>query len=209
MAAWSIPQVFFREWFWAVIWLPLLVIIFAIRYYRGRVLPPPQPHPFFLRHKRAIRLASDIFIICILSGMVAFVIRISVPDLSRALHEDGFMRRMDLRFAWLSFCGGMTIASTSGGALVGMLSVFQSSITIPKRIFLLVFSLLPVAFVVPSLAGVFSELGWRTIPLGVLICAPSWVVNGPAILTGQPLVQVMWWIMCKLRLASGDYRDWW
>ena len=33
MAAWSIPQVFFREWFWAVIWLPLLVIIFAIRYY--------------------------------------------------------------------------------------------------------------------------------------------------------------------------------
>jgi hypothetical protein len=209
MIAWSIPQMFSKGWFWGVIWLPLLVIIIVIRRHRGDVLRPPEPHPFFRKHKKAIRLGSDIFIIGFVSALVAFALSISVADLSRALREDGFMREMDLRFAWSSFSASMTIASRWGCALVGMLSVFQSHITATKRIILFVLCLLPIVFAVPSLVIASSELGWRSIPLGVIGCAPSWIVNGPGVLTGQPWTHVMWRITCRLRLTSGDYPEWW
>jgi hypothetical protein len=200
---------FSKAWFWAAIWLPLLVIVIVIRRYRGDGSRPPEPHPFFKKHKKAIRLGSDACIIAVVSGLVVFALSISVADLSRALREDGFMRQMDLRFAWSSFIGSMTIASMWGSALIGMLSVFQSHLTITKRIILFVLCLLPIMFVVPSLVIASSELGWRSIPLGVLGCAPSLIVNGPAALTGQPWTHIMWRIMCRLRLTSGDYPEWW
>lgn len=209
MVAWSIPQVFSKAWFWAAIWVSLLVIAIVIRRYRGDGLRPAELHPFFQKHRKAIRLGSDIFIIAVVSALVAFALSISVADLSRALREDGFLRQMDLRFAWSSFIGSMTIASTGGSALIGMLSVFQSHITVTKRIILFVLCLLPVVFAVPSLVMASSELGWRSIPLGILGCAPSWIVNGPAALTGQPWTHIMWRIMCRLRLVSGDYPEWW
>jgi hypothetical protein len=209
MLAGSIPQVFSKAWFWGAIWVSLLVIALVIRRYRGDGLRPPEPHPFFQKHKKAIRLGSDIFIIAVVSALVAFALSISVADLSRALREEGFTRGMDLRFAWSSFTGGTAIASRWGSALIGMLSVFQSHITATKRIILFVLCLLPIAFAVPSLAIASSELGWRSIPLGILGCAPSWIVNGPAVLTGQPWTHIMWRIMCRLRLVSGDYPEWW
>jgi hypothetical protein len=90
-----------------------------------------------------------------------------------------------------------------------MLSVFQSDITTLKRIVLLVLCLLPAVFAAANLSVASSEIGWSAISFGVLACIPSWVVNGPAVLTRQPFLQVMWRVMRKLNLASGDYPEWW
>jgi len=207
MAALAIPRLLYEEWVWMAICLPLLAAILAIRHFRRE--PPPKPHPFFLRHRQTISRVSDVFIICFVSAMVVFVVWFSFWDLVASPAEDEFRRQTDWQFAWGIFTGGMTIASAWGGFLVGLLSVFQANITPFKRIVLLVLCLLPVAFVVSNLSVLHSDQGWREIPLVALCVLPSWLVNGPPVLTGQPFSRIMWRLMRKLNLAPADHSEWW
>jgi hypothetical protein len=209
MAGWTTPHLLSEGWVWLVISLPLLLAVLAIDYFRRGAPPPLKRHPFFVRHKKAIRLVSDISIICLVSALAAFVAWVSVRDVSSLPAADGAVRQTELHFDWVVFSSGMVVASAWGTFLVGMLSVFQSNITTLKRIVLLVLCLLPAVFAVGSLSVASSELGWRTVPVGVLFCVPSWLVNGPAVLTGQPFLRVMWWVMRRLRMVSGDYPEWW
>lgn len=207
MAAWSIPQLLFEDWLWPAIGWSLLVAILAIRHFRHEA--SPKPHPFFIRHKKTIRVVSEIFIVCSVSAMLMFVVWISFRDFASLSVTDGAIRQLELQFAWVAFSSGMVIASAWGALLVGMLSVFQSNITKLKRIILLVLCFLPAVFAAANLSVASSEISWSAISFGVLACIPSWVVNGPALLTGQSFFQVMWRVMCRLNLAPGDYSEWW
>jgi len=207
MAAWSIPRLLGEGWLWAAVGWLLLAVILAIRHFRHEA--PPKPHPFFVRHKKTIRIVMDIFIVCSVSAMLVCVVRISLPDFASLSGVPAPIRQVELRSAWITFSAGMVIASAWGALLMGMLSVFQSDITTLKRIVLLVLCLLPVVFAVASLSRAYSGLGWRAISQSVLCGIPSWLVNGPAVLTGQPFSKVMWRVMCRLNLASGDYSEWW
>lgn len=208
MAGWRIPQLLFEDWAWFVICLPLVLAVLAINYFRKGTPPRAKPHPFFVRHKRTLRLVSDVFIVCFVSATVAFVVWSSFRDLFSLSTGDELRRKVELRSAWSSFYAGMAMVSAWGTSLLGMLSVFQSKITVLKRMVLLVLCLLPAVFVA-GMSTTSSELGWRTIPLGLLFCLPSWLVNGPAVVTGRPFLWVMWRVMCALRMASGDYPEWW
>jgi len=207
MAAWSIPRLLDEGWLWVAVGWSFLAAILAIRHFRHEA--PPKPHPFFVRHKKTIRVVMDIFIVCSVSAMLMFVVWISFRDFVSLSVTDGAIRQLELQFAWVTFSSGMLMASAWGGVLVGMLSVFQSDITTLKRIVLLVLCLLPAVFAAANLSVAYSEFGWRVIPLGILVGFPSWLVNGPAVLTGQPFFLVMWRVMRRLNLASGDYSEWW
>jgi NO-binding membrane sensor protein with MHYT domain len=213
MAALAIPRLLYEEWVWMAICLPLLAAILAIRHFRRE--PLPKPHPFFVKHRKTIRRVSDIVVICSVSAMVAFVVWSSFWDLVASPAEDEFIRQSDWQSAWLIFTGGMMGVSAWGGLMVGLLSVFQTSITTCKRIVLLILCLLPVAFTVVTLSRISSGLdwqevlGWRAVPLIILVALPCWLVNGPPVLTGQPFSRIMWRLMRKLNLAPADYSEWW
>jgi hypothetical protein len=98
----------------------------------------------------------------------------------------------------------MVVWSGLTGAAIGFLSFFQSGLTRLKRIVLLNLCLLLVFLAtMVFLAGPGGD--WRSIvQLGAMSSVANWVVNGPGVLTGQPLPEVLWRIMCRLRLASGD-----
>ncbi len=208
MAGWRMPQLLFEDWVWLVICLPLVLAVLAANYSRKGTPPRPRPHPFLVRHKSAIRLVSDLFILGFVSAMVVFVVWRSFRGLFSVSTGDEFRRQMELRFAWSSFYAGMATVSAWGTFLVGMLSVFQSDITALKRAVLLVLCFLPATFVA-GMSTISSELGWRMVSLGLLSCLPSWLVNGPAVVTGRPFFRVMWQVVCRLRMASGDYPEWW
>jgi hypothetical protein len=142
-----------------------------------------------------------------LLAVIVFVIYPSALHLSRALAMDGFQKQMELRFAWLSLWGGMVIASAWGSAMVGLLPVFQTSITRLKRIVLLAVCLLPVAFTLLNSRAASSELRWDVVGIMITFSVPGWVINGPAILAGQPFLRVIWRVMRALRLTSSDYAE--
>jgi len=208
MAGWKVPPLLYEDWVWLIICVPLVLAVLAINCFRKGIPPRPKPHPFFVRHKRTLSLVSDLLIVCFVSATVVYVAWSSFRDLFSLSTRDEFLRQMELRFAWSSFYAGMAAVSAWGTCLVGMLSVFQSSITTLKRIVLLVLCLLPAVFVA-GMSTTSSEVGWRTIPLGLLFCLPSWLVNGPAVVTGRPFFRVVWRVVCRLRMASGDYPEWW
>jgi hypothetical protein len=167
--------------------------------------PESQSRPFVTRHARTIRVAS--FGVLFL-GAIVFVIYPSAGEFSRALGAEGWARQMQLRFAWLFFLGGMTIISVFGVAMIGLLPVFQTNVTRFKRIVLLILCLLPLGFFLPSEAMAPSESGWIAVKSAPGCSVPGWVVNGPAILTGQPFLAVVWRVMRALRLLSCDYAEW-
>lgn len=206
MTAWSIPRLLDEGWMWVAVGWSLLVAILAVRHFRHEA--PPKPHPFFVRHKKTIRVAMDIFIVCSVSAMLLCVVRISLPGSSSLSGVAAPIKQIELQSAWITFSAGMMVMSAWGAALVGLLSVFQSNITRLKRIVLLALCLLPVVFAVASLSRAYSGLGWRAISQSILVGVPSWLVNGPAVLTGRPFFLVMWRVMRKLNLASGDYTEW-
>jgi hypothetical protein len=201
MPAWSISHVFSNEWLWLTIGLLISGTVLAIHRFRGGAPTNSNPPLFLTRHVKTIRL---VWIVAFLSGVAVFVVYPSVLQFSHALASNGPTRQMELRFAWLSFFGGMAIASAWGGALVGMLPVFQTNMTRFKRIVLLVLCLLPMMFIMLNSAAASSELDW---PVIRSFSVPCWVINGPAVLTGQPLFQVVGRIMRKLRLTSGDHSE--
>lgn len=106
-----------------------------------------------------------------------------------------------------SSCAGLVVWSGLTSATLGFLSFFQSNLTRRKRIVLLVLCLLPAFFTAMApLVGPAED--WRlSIQLGVLLSGPTWVVNGPGALTGLSLSEVLWRVMVRLRLASGDLPD--
>jgi hypothetical protein len=161
----------------------------------------PGSQPFIARHFRTIRLISfGLFLL----GMIAFVLYPSACQFSRALAWHGFRRQMDLRFAWISFLGGMTIASAWGSPLVGLLPVFERNVTRLKRVILLVLCLLPLAFFLSSQAVASSELAWRDVQTGLVFCLPGWTINGSPIVAGQPFLRVIWRVARGLRLVPHD-----
>ncbi len=209
MAGWRIPPLLYEEWVWPIICLPLVFAVFAVKYFQKETPPRPRPHPFFARHRRAVCLVSDLVIVCFVLAMVAFLVWVSFRDFFALPTGDVFRRHMELRIAWSSFSSGMVVVSAWGTFLLGMLSVFQSSITTPKRIVLLVLCFVPAAFVVGSFVAAASELDRRVISLSLLACVPSWLVNGPPAVTGQPFLRILWRVMRSLRIVSGDYSESW
>lgn len=209
MAAWRIPPLLYEEWVWPIICLPLVLAVLAVKYFQKEASPRPKPHPFFARHRRAVCLVSDLVIVCFVLAMVAFVVWVSFRDFFALPTEDAFRRHMELRIAWSFFSSGMVWVSACGTFLLGMLSVFQSSITTPKRIVLLVLCFVPAAFAVANLSLVSSEFGRQAILSAIVACVPSWLVNGPPVVTGQPFLRILWRVMRSLRIVSGDYSESW
>ena len=165
----------------------------------------PESRLFIARHAKTICLVSfGVF----LFGVIVFVIYPSALQFSRALTMDGFRRQIELRFAWLAFLDGMTISSAFGGAVVGLLPVFQRNITRFKRVVLLVLCLLPMVLILLSSVAAPSEFGWQVIRSGITFSWACWLVNGPAILTGQPFLRVVWRAMRALHLTSSEYNEW-
>jgi hypothetical protein len=160
---------------------------------------------FITRHAKTIYLVS---FGGFLLGAIVFVICPSALQFSRALATNGPIRQFELRFAWLSFLGGMAIASAAGGAMIGLLPVFQRNITRLKRIVLFALCLLPGVFTLLNSVAASSEFGWQVIRCGIILSLPCWLLNGPAILTGRPFLQLGWGVMRALHLTSSDYAEW-
>jgi hypothetical protein len=206
MVAMAIPGILYEEWFWLVMVLCLVAALTFVR----RKYPPrsPSESKFFNRHKQTIRRATDLFIVVCVVLITCPVLLISVESISDAASLPRPVRAIGLN----AYSAGLSIMfmfwSGAAGLMIGQLSTFQSNLTRRKRIVLLAICLLPVAFMLTALATIGAELRWSIILICVGVSWPSWLVNASAVLTGQHFFRRLWWIMCRLRLASGDYPDW-
>jgi hypothetical protein len=203
MPAWSIPQILVKEWFWLAIMAGLFVVLHSVR----KRYPPPFPksRQFLRRRRTTIKRAMDVFAIgavLLCSLFLLYPLRGAIGAWG-APSEPREVRAVLISSSFID----MVVWSGVTGPVIGFLSFFQSSLTRFKRIVLLILCLLPPFFTaVALLAG--SIENWRSaVQLGAMFSAPTWVVNGPGVLIGQPLPNVLWRIMCKLRLASGDLPD--
>jgi len=206
MVAMAIPGILYKEWFWLAILLCLMATLSFVR----RKHPPRRPNEskFFDRHKQTIRRATDFFLIACVVLITCPVLLISVQSifdtasLPRLIRATGFEAYSVALSVMLMFWSG------AAGFMIGQLSTFQSNLTERKRILLLVICLLPVVFMLTALAMDVAGLRWSIVLICVGVSWPSWLVNASAIVTGQHFYRRLWWIMCRLRLASGDYPDW-
>lgn len=195
----TVPQILYQQWFWFAI---LAVLLVALHFVRKKSPPPfPKSREFLGGHQKTIMKAMDLALIgmILLYSMTLFsVVREfygawAIAPESQEIRASAVSSSLAIMVVWSGFMG----------PAIGALSFFQANITKLKRIILLILCLLPVFFTtVASLAG-FAE-NWRSVvQLGVMFSVPTWVVNGPGALIGQPFPDVLRRIIRKLRLVSG------
>jgi hypothetical protein len=200
MVAWSLPQMFFEDGFWLAIVASLLVVLYGVKKRYPR--PFPKSQEFLGRHRKAVATATDSLVIGAVLLCTLILWHLLRVD-SGAWHSPSEPQEIRvMRISSLSV--DMVVWSGVVGPLLGFLSFFQSNLTRFKRIALLILCLLPALFTTPGLLNASTENRWQTIQLGVIFSLPGWIVNGPGVLMGQPLSHLVWRIMCKLHLASGD-----
>ena len=164
-----------------------------------------RSHESVGRYRKAIATATDVLLIgTILLGCTIFLS--AFREDFRAWHDP--IQLQAVRAVHLfSLLVDVVVWSGVLGPLIGLLSFFQSNLTRFKRVILLILCLLPVLFTVPALVTGSAEDRRLMIQFGIIFSTPGWIENGPSVLTGQPLFHIIWRIMCKLHLASGDVPD--
>ncbi len=203
MVSIAIPKILFNGWFW----IGLMAIIIIIHFFWGKTPPPPKPNKFFTKHKKTITKICDIFLIfAVLFGWLLLIPN-QVMQVLHAQNTPQQIRATEIHSAWAMLLMLMIACSGLSGALIGLLSVFQSNLTKVKRTILLIICLLPMSFTIVLLPIQPLDNLWTTIKLGLIYSSICWIINGPAILTGKHFLQMSWAILRKLRLVSGDYQD--
>ena len=207
MVSLRIPEMLFNEWFW----LTIIVIGIAIHYFFGKPPAPRKPNKFFFKHKQTITRGLDIFIIFVVVFNWFIPLKIVLrPLLTPSSTALSFAEELKIYIAFSS----VTAIGISGstGVLIGLLSAFRSILTKTKRIILLAVSLMPIAFIALLLLTApveWADLSPSTIKIGLISFFWCMVINGPAIFAGQHFTRVMWSLMHKLKLVSGEYPEWW
>ena len=200
----ALSRIFFKRWFWWVIWLVLCIVI----YFAKRKSPNPFPRvgEFLIRHKKGITKILDIFVISMV--LIWFSLPLyGVRDVFEALSNPEPVRTTLLQSAWSFLFISLIIWSGWSGLFIGFLSVFQSNLTKARRIILLIVCLLPVAFTLLGvLMGMKTSL-WITIQICLFSSILSWIVNVPAIIVGKHFICVFWSILHALHLVSGDFQE--
>ncbi len=203
MSAWSMPQIFFSEWFWVVI---LAGLVGALCRARKECLPPfPKTREFLVRHRKGIGKATDTLLTVMIMLGFLFLLH-PVHTILDALSTPQPIRAASLRFAVAYSSAFMIWWSSGEGLLVGCLSFFESNVTTWKRTILLVLCLLPMVFAVLALAidANLVEHPWPMIQLSVCLSMFNWIVNVPPVVTGRTLSDITRRIMAKLHLKSDD-----
>jgi hypothetical protein len=195
-----IPNIFFKIWFW----LPVVAIVIAIQYIWGKTPPPPKPGPFFSKHKRTIGKITDAFIICLVLGLCFVCMRFPISRIFEAVDAPAAIHPMIADSAWAGLLATMTMCSGLSGFLLGLLSVFQTKLTAVKRIVLFCISASPMLLSV-WWALVEPSYLWSAIKIGAMWSLCCCIINGPAVVVGKHIFEVSWIILCKLRVASGDF----
>ena len=160
----ALSEILFKNWFWWVIWLILCIVI----YFAKRKSPPPFPRvgKFFVRNKKGVTRILDIFVICMV--LIWFSLPLcGVRYVFEALSNPEPVRTTLLQSAWSFLFISLIIWSGWSGFFVGLLSVFQSSLTKAKRIILLIVCLLPVAFTVLGVLTDMTKIPWITIKISL------------------------------------------
>ena len=207
MAAGSIPEMFSQGRFWLAIMASLLVLLCFVRERCPR--PVPKSREFLSRYRKrvikAIATATDALLIgAVLFGVLIFLS--ALREDFRVLRDPSYLRAIWAMYLSLLFID-VVVWSGVLGALIGPLSFFQANLTKFKRIVILILCLLPVLFTVPALLTSPAEKRWVVALLGVVFCAPGWIENGSSVVTGQPLFDIVWRVMRKPHLVSGDLPD--
>lgn len=203
----SLPQMLSQGWFWLAIMAGLLVVVHFVR--KKYLGPPPKSREFLNTHRKAVTKVIVMATDTLLIGTVLFGCTIFLSALRedfRVLHDPLYpqaIRSMHLSLLFADVVVWSGVLST----LIGPLSFFQSNLTKFKRIILLTVCLLPALFTVPALLTSPAENRGVVLLLGVVFSAPSWIENGLSVVTGQPLFDIVWGIMRKLHLVSGDAPD--
>ena len=203
MAAGLLPQMFFKDRFWLAIVAGLLVVL----YFVGKKYPRPFPRSgeFVARHRKAIIAAMDIVVVgTVVLGSMFFL---SVFHEDLRTWRDPLQPQVIRAVSFFTLFVDMVVWSGVLGPLVGFHSFFQSDLTKFKRIVLLILCLMPALFTVLALLIGSAEDRRLMILLGVVFSAPGWIENGPSVLIGQPLFHIVWRILCRLHLVSGDVPD--
>ena len=201
MVSLTIPKIFFNAWFM----MAIIGVIIVIHYFWGKAPSPPKPSKFFTKHKKTIDKICDVFLICII--VLQLLLLMVFPGIStlNARSESHQLKAELFHFAWASFLISAIGVSGISGTLIGLLSVFQSNLTILKRTFLLIICILPTALSILALLTGSSQEPWSTIRLGLGASFGCWLINGPAIILAKPSLQFWWAVMRALRWVSGDY----
>jgi hypothetical protein len=195
-----LPGFLSKLWFWYV----LMAIIIVIHFFWGKTPAPKKPNKFFLKHQKGITKSTDIFIIVVASLFSIVLLAFPVRWLCNALTKSEPVHLAYVKFALSTFLVMMTVATGFSGALLGMLSVFQSKLTRTKRVVLLSVCLLPILFSVLSFLAHTSQKPMETVRFCIGVSSASWIVNSPAVFFGVHLFSVAQKILYKLKLIPEE-----
>ena len=198
MPALTVPEIFYEKWFWFAIAIPIAVIVYLVR--KKSPASFSRTDNFFIKHKPTIRKALDIFLIftilCCWLLPLSFagdIFRLFAPPESIQTETQQFERTIIL----------IPLITLSGlsSLLLGLISVFQTSLTKTKRIILLVACSLPVVFTIILLLTDKTLGSWSIIQLCLSGSFLSWLINAPAIFLNKPFFQFVGDIVRKLMLG--------
>ncbi len=197
----SIPKLLFSYWFWFAI----LFFVWIIHYFWGKTPPPPKPNKFFIKHKKTISKVTDIFIILFLVLLWTTLMVMPITKIIKAFSNIEPTRTIDIKFAFQTLLINIIPALGWTCFSIGFLSFFQTNITKAKRVILLGFCLLPVVPTIIELLITDIDNYWMVIRLCLMSSSTAWIINFPAIIMGKPFTPILWSIMQRLRLVSGDF----
>jgi hypothetical protein len=198
MPALTIPEIFFKGWFWFGIAMPIAVIVYLVR--KKSPASFSKTDNFFIRHKVIIRKALDIFLICTI--LFCWLLPLSFAgDIFRFFSPTESFRPETQQLDQAILLIPLIILSGQSSLLLGLISVFHTNLTKTKRIILLFACLLPVVFTLLLLLTDKTLGSWSIIRLCILNSFLSWIVNASAIFTNKPFFQFTGDIVRKLMLG--------
>lgn len=201
MPALTIPEIFYKGWFWFGIAIPIAVIVYLVR--KKSPASFSKTDNFFIRHKVTIRKALDVLLICMIIFWLSFSLyfaRSFAGILSCPKPIQAETQQLSMQFLLIFLIEGFG----RSGFFLGLISVFQSNLTKTKRIILLFACLLPVIFTA-FLLLTDKILGYGSI---IRLCLYSsflsWIVNAPAIILNKSFSQFAKGIEKKLKSLFGQ-----
>ena len=202
MLSLTLPKIFFNIWFWLMLFAALMA---AVYFMKGKTPTAPPKATIFVKHRKLIRKLCDIFLICILLFNLLLFMLIATPILIHNIFNppsEPEIRAGHVQATWFILLMATICFSGLSGMLIGLLSVFQSSLTKVKRVILLIIIVLPLAFIILALLIDPFEDPSSILKLGLLSSLGCWLVNGPAVLAGRPFFQIISILVTKLYRAS-------
>ena len=192
----TIPNIFFKGWFWCIFAITLLIIVHFLK----KKSPPPFQNVkiFFTQHKVTITKISDVILI----SLIIFSFFILIPNTqntSNILFYNNSTRAEFEKIDLLISLQFMILWSGFSGVLFGGISIFHSNLTIIKRVILLIVCLLPVVFTILSWLIDKISLG-PNLQLCLYSSTLSWLANATAIFAGKHFSHVLEGIDKKIKL---------